>query len=297
MATTQPSNFPTVHPTYAYTTPPNSQGYQPYPPQIPPQQHPPQYPMDPSSTSSSTTPTPTPPTNFSPTSPSALTSLPLANRQFRPPKSPMFIPAALRPTSRPQRASPLTPPRSVHGSTDSLEAEGHPAVRPLSRRSTDRLKKATGTGTPAQFTEPDPEEPAIPTSNLPAVTGLPTRTHWKSDSNAILCDAPVCQKHFSLFERRHHCRHCGNVFCGVHTIRVIPLDQNAEFHPRGAVGRSCEYCWGEYERWIDERARMPSDGGPVSRTMSKPIETTPKPQGQRSSIAQSLTRDWNWSTF
>ena len=309
MATTQTTHFPATHPAQAYTTPPNSQGYQPYPPQLPylqqPQQYPPQFPP----MESSSTPTPTPPTNISPTSPSAFTnanpSLPLANRQLRHPKSPMYIPAALRPTERPHRASPLTPPRSVHGSTDSLAAEDRPAARPLSRRSTDHLKKAAGTNTLADLTEGTPdlnaeaeEEPAIPTSDLPAVTDPPTRSHWKPDSNAPICDAPVCAKHFSLFERRHHCRHCGNIFCAEHSSWTIPLDQDANFHPKGAVCKGCGHCWGEYNRWIDERAQG-NFGGGISRTESTPIQAKKPAQagGQRNSIAQSLSRDWNWSTF
>ena len=40
------------------------------------------------------------------------------------------------------------------------------------------------------------------------------------------------------------------------------------------------------------------DGGEVTKTLSKPINKNGKgPEGQRGSIAQSLTRDWNWSTF
>ncbi|KAK4690108.1 hypothetical protein P7C71_g6617, partial [Lecanoromycetidae sp. Uapishka_2] len=208
----------------------------------------------------------------------------------------MYIPAALRPTERPHRASPLTPPRSVHGSTDSLEAESHLAARPLSRRSTDKSKKASLVGLSKDEVVQEPEEEApIPVNDLPEVTGLPTRQHWKNDSMAAVCDAPVCQKRFSLFERRHHCRHCGNIFCGEHSSWTIPLDQNADFHPKGAQCRGCGHCWGSYNRWIDERAH----GGNLERTDSTPIQAKKPPAqgGQRNSIAQSLTRDWNWSTF
>lgn len=41
------------------------------------------------------------------------------------------------------------------------------------------------------------------------------RTHWKPDSHATHCDNITCCKPFSYFDgvKRHHCRHCGNVFC------------------------------------------------------------------------------------
>ncbi|KAL2038840.1 hypothetical protein N7G274_008362 [Stereocaulon virgatum] len=310
MATTLPTSFPTARQSQAYT-PPNSQPNQQiiphYPSNFPqrlpqqppqflqqfPQQHPSGLPaMDSSSQTSQT------PMNLSPASPSqpsVFQNLPLANRQLRPPKSPMYVPAALRPTERRNRPSPLTPPRSIHGSTDSLDNAEN---RPASKRSTTNssaLQSALG-----KLSEDEPSAPSIPTADLPEVTDPPTRKHWKPDASATVCDAPVCQKYFNLFERRHHCRHCGNVFCGEHSLWTIPLDQNADFHPEGFTCRSCGHCWGEYGRWVEERREMAQEGdrGEVSKSSSRPINKGGKgPEGQRGSIAQSLTRDWNWSTF
>ncbi|KAL2054381.1 hypothetical protein ABVK25_005522 [Lepraria finkii] len=241
MATALPTSFSAARPSQAYT-PPNSQPHQQFTPQYSPncpqqypqqpqqlpQQPPQQYPsglpvMDSSSQ------TPQTPANLSPASPSqpsTLPNLPLANRQLRPPKSPMYVPAALRPTERPSRPSPLTPPRSVHGSTDSLEnVENRPTIK-QSTTSSSALQSALG-----KLSEDELSHPPISTADLPKVTDPPTHKHWKQDANATICDAPVCQKNFSLFERRHHCRHCGNVFCGEHSGWTIPLDQNAAFHP------------------------------------------------------------------
>ncbi|CAE6491886.1 unnamed protein product [Rhizoctonia solani] len=36
---------------------------------------------------------------------------------------------------------------------------------------------------------------------------------WKPDEMADGCDTLTCDAKFSLFERRHHCRRCGDVFC------------------------------------------------------------------------------------
>ncbi|RDX51470.1 hypothetical protein OH76DRAFT_1481391 [Lentinus brumalis] len=41
---------------------------------------------------------------------------------------------------------------------------------------------------------------------------LPKRL-WKPDSQAAHCDTFLCRKPFSIWERRHHCRKCGGVFC------------------------------------------------------------------------------------
>jgi hypothetical protein len=121
----------------------------------------------PSPTNSTTT----TPSNNSPTSPrlttAALHQLPLQSRQLRPPKGPLYVPAALRPTERPQKSSPITPPRSVHGSLDSLEE----SAEPVSRRST-MESKFSGISKVA-------EHEWMKNESLGEVTGLPTRDHWK----------------------------------------------------------------------------------------------------------------------
>lgn len=114
----------------------------------------------------------TTPSNNSPTSPrlatAALPQLPLQSRQLRPPKGPLYVPAALRPTERPQKSSPITPPRSVHGSLDSLNED---SAEPISRRST-MESKSSGISKSA-------EHEWMKTEHLGLVTGLPTRDHWK----------------------------------------------------------------------------------------------------------------------
>jgi hypothetical protein len=110
------------------------------------------------------------PNNASPTSPRAgpPAHLPVHTRQLRPPKSPLYVPAVLRPTDPPRRVtrqSPLTPPHSSNNSFDDLEN-----ARTLSRRSTeDSGKFGLGAITEAEWS----------TEGLGKVTALPTREHWK----------------------------------------------------------------------------------------------------------------------
>ena len=241
------------------------------------------------SPANSTSPTPT---NISPTSPrivNLLPHLPFATRQINPPKSPMYVPAVLRPTERPRRPSPLTPPRSLHGSTDSLDGGNGP--KPPSRQSTSEGKKKGSEG--YSF-----EDEAIPTEDLAAVTGPPTQKHWKSDADAVVCDNPLCYKTFNLFERRHHCRHCGHIFCNSHSLHTVPLDQDAEFHPEGAISRACDHCWNKYCGWKSNRLAKKGDASSgaisISGTSSIGIGNQDAP---KSPVVNSVPRDWNWSTF
>lgn len=120
-------------------------------------------------------------TNNSPTSPHLTTAnlhqLPLQSRQLRPPKAPLYVPAALRPTERPQKHSPPTPPRSVHGSldclNDSLEVPTQ-AQAPISRRSTMESTFSASNGVSKLA-----EDEWMKNEHLGSVTGLPTKDHWK----------------------------------------------------------------------------------------------------------------------
>jgi hypothetical protein len=103
------------------------------------------------------------PHNISPTSPRMDTYLkyqvPNHLPQLRPFKSPLYVPAVLRPTERPVRQSPMTPPKSLHGSLDSLEEAG--------------FDGRMGAGAAPPFDLVFPEE------ELGEVTGPPNKDHWK----------------------------------------------------------------------------------------------------------------------
>ncbi|KAI7860726.1 hypothetical protein BDC45DRAFT_3984 [Circinella umbellata] len=81
------------------------------------------------------------------------------------------------------------------------------------------------------------------------VTGPPSRNHWKPDADATHCAFMACTVSFGLFERRHHCRKCGDIFCSAHCSNYFRLDQSSQFHPRGILSRGCDTCSAEYRKW------------------------------------------------
>jgi len=241
------------------------------------------------------------PNSSSPTSQTSprngLPPLSTHTRQLRPPKSPLYVPAVLRPTDPPRRAakaSPLTPPQSMHNSLEDLDNS-----RTLSRRSTgDSGKFGLGAITEAEWSS----------EGLGQVTALPTRDHWKPDSDTDVCDETTCTRHFSFYNRRHHCRRCGNIFCDQHSVWAIPLDQDANYHPRGTRSRACEHCFFDYRAWHLARSSRSNSESSEPTTPTTPTVNC----GRRSSIAAvfgqknngtpeslgaSVPRDWNWSTF
>lgn len=119
-----------------------------------------------------------------------------------------------------------------------------------------------------------------------------------------MCDHATCRRTFTYFTRRHHCRKCGNIFCDPHSAFEIPLDQDANFNPRGFQSRACQHCYSQFKEWRS-RANSQSSAAASSETGSNDSPTTPisaspavcvgKPGLQ--DLAMSVPRDWNWSTF
>jgi hypothetical protein len=124
------------------------------------------------------------------------------------------------------------------------------------------------------------------------------------DSASSCCDDAACSKVFGFFERRHHCRKCGNIFCGEHSSHEVPLDQKADFHPHAAKFRACNGCGAEYRAWEVARvSRSNSTNSRDSTTPGTPTVAVNRPNrtgfgAQKvGSLAKSVPSDWHWSTF
>ena len=105
----------------------------------------------------------TTPANVSPTSPRNTSNLSALHLHTRPPKSPLYVPAVLRPTEKPVRQSP---PKNVDSGLDSADSSWSASGR---RATGDSLES----GISRVVTEEWNEEVQGP------VTGPPSRNHWK----------------------------------------------------------------------------------------------------------------------
>ena len=85
-------------------------------------------------------------------------------KQLRPLKSPLYVPAALRPTEHFCAPSPMTPPKSLQGSLDSLQED---VARTTSPDAHDEMT--------LHAFDPEWAQEEL----LGDVTGPPTRDHWK----------------------------------------------------------------------------------------------------------------------
>jgi hypothetical protein len=75
-----------------------------------------------------------------------------------------------------------------------------------------------------------------------ASTHLMSRDFWMPDRSCRFCFE--CESQFSLFNRRHHCRLCGKVFCGKCSLNTIPASvEEGVPYEEGERVRVCNYCY------------------------------------------------------
>ncbi|KAK3953354.1 hypothetical protein QBC32DRAFT_121123 [Pseudoneurospora amorphoporcata] len=236
--------------------------------------------------------------NVSPTSPKTLT------RQIRP----LYMPAALRPNQYASKPPTLRPSSKDEEIVEEQKLKpntsyiGLGALGRLSRRNTGDSGMCI--------------EPSVNLDHYPKPTGVPTRQHWKPDAESTVCDDARCKKNFNYFTRRHHCRRCGNIFCDVHSAFEIPLDQDANYNPRGTPSRACQHCYSQFKEWRSRANSQSSisssstsgDGNLTNSEPGSPVLASPTtPTGIKMGfnlslpsmpeVAHSVPRDWNWSTF
>lgn len=78
-----------------------------------------------------------------------------------------------------------------------------------------------------------------------------SRDFWMPDKSCMVCYE--CDSQFTLFNRRHHCRHCGRVFCAKCTANSVPAPYSGQRNysdERDRI-RVCNFC---YKQWEQGRA-------------------------------------------
>lgn len=154
----------------------------------------------------------------------------------------------------------------------------------------------------------------------------PTREHWLPDSKRSSCH--YCHKIFTFLERKHHCRHCGDIFCQQHLAHWLYLNSNAEFiiggGGVGTLSKICDNCLGDYESMVKNpdvkskkltkqlaKGNVPNASIRASQSDQSPRspeainveqdsngDSAPNDKGDViGSVVGSVPADWNWSSF
>lgn len=141
----------------------------------------------------------------------------------------------------------------------------------------------------------------------------PTRKHWVKDEAVLKCGIADCPKTFNFFERRHHCRRCGGIFCKEHTMHYLYINHLAQFTTggRGTLSKVCDNCIEEYNEFVKHEfgvdVHHPHHSTPATSATS-PIDSTPAAANQlgrrgftettnNEQMAGSVPANWSWSSF
>ncbi|KAH6779192.1 phosphatidylinositol-4-phosphate 5-kinase family protein [Perilla frutescens var. hirtella] len=94
-----------------------------------------------------------------------------------------------------------------------------------------------------------------------------SRDFWMPDESCRVCYE--CDSPFSIFNRRHHCRLCGRVFCGrctINTVPALPDEPKSGREDRDRI-KVCNYC---FKQWKQQSATG-------SNVMQSSPKLTPSP--------------------
>lgn len=157
--------------------------------------------------------------------------------------------------------------------------------------------------------------------HLHIINAPPTRHHWLRDESVAECGITSCKKKFNFFERRHHCRKCGGIFCKEHTLNFLYINHLAQFTlgGRGTLSRVCMNCAAEYRRFASKAANGAQVGAPngahngAPNGHSVPIHNInhgngalpkdayamagPADESQKDTLVGSVPANWSWSSF
>ncbi|KAI8051118.1 hypothetical protein BDF22DRAFT_89627 [Syncephalis plumigaleata] len=88
------------------------------------------------------------------------------------------------------------------------------------------------------------------------------RAHWQPVTEGATCNAPGCAKQrgaLTLLTGKEHCRSCGKLFCQVHCMCALKLNEKARHDPqRGRWCRVCESCFEIYQGAHDRQGLIQS---------------------------------------
>lgn len=118
-----------------------------------------------------------------------------------------------------------------------------------------------------------------------------SRDFWMPDHSCRVCYE--CDSQFTVFNRRHHCRLCGRVFCAKCTTNSVPAPSDCPRH--GAQEdweriRVCNYCFKQWSAQGTTVARVDNDNGTQSHA-------PPSPAISRSASATSVASSKSSCTY
>uniref|UniRef100_A0A1J3EYC0 1-phosphatidylinositol-3-phosphate 5-kinase n=1 Tax=Noccaea caerulescens TaxID=107243 RepID=A0A1J3EYC0_NOCCA len=113
-----------------------------------------------------------------------------------------------------------------------------------------------------------------------------SRDFWMPDQSCPVCYE--CDAQFTVFNRRHHCRLCGRVFCAKCAANSIPSpsDETKDSHEEPDRIRVCNYCYKQWGQGI-----IPPDNGAC--IISLPLSSSPSARSVASTTSNCTSNSSN----
>ncbi|KAL0243859.1 hypothetical protein I308_105122 [Cryptococcus tetragattii IND107] len=116
-------------------------------------------------------------------------------------------------------------------------------------------------------------------AQVTAIGEAMSKERWQPDESSALCTFPLCTANFAqssyffLRHRRHHCRLCGQLFCGTHSAQRAPLIHSTNSGRAIVHARVCDMCL------------------PRPESSDAPYPTLSQPRKISSSVSEPLSSD------
>ncbi|XP_017658431.1 zinc finger FYVE domain-containing protein 26 isoform X2 [Nannospalax galili] len=137
----------------------------------------------------------------------------------------------------------------------------------LSRSSSAEFSAATVPGSTLVHS-PSPKERSFPQTQplleFVPPEAPPARDQWVPDETESICMV-CCREHFTMFNRRHHCRRCGRLVCGSCSTKKMVVEGCRE-NPT----RVCDQCYSYYNKDVPEENPCQSEVPDSSKSESPP---------------------------
>ncbi|KAI8360732.1 hypothetical protein EDC96DRAFT_513254 [Choanephora cucurbitarum] len=66
---------------------------------------------------------------------------------------------------------------------------------------------------------------------------------WQPDGEVSQCQHASCSTRFGVFQRKHHCRSCGHIYCSTHSGNRLPLFTPTSAADKPVFSRVCDQCF------------------------------------------------------
>ncbi|ODV94745.1 hypothetical protein PACTADRAFT_50608 [Pachysolen tannophilus NRRL Y-2460] len=134
-------------------------------------------------------------------------------------------------------------------------------------------------------------------SSMSAYSYEPMKRHWVPNNQRNVCHG--CNIKFSLINRRHHCRKCGEIFCSNCSNRRASLNLKAQFDLlNGHAVKVCNSCAQAWNTYINENFSS-TNGKHNGATNGRNKSISSIDESNRNNIETSsvVPADWTWSSF